>query len=477
MAGQHARRSPSGSPAWTLCPAKLNREAGIPDVGDKTAADRGTICHDLSARVLNGEDWVLNAAAGKHALVEQDTGQVIYRGPSKPEPSVYEVDDDIIDSARRYVEFVRDLAKGGELMIEQKVEIGHITGEGRWVRDGETISTDASDQYAEALGATWMPATGTSDSVILFPDEICITDLKSGREVVYAKYAIDESVARITGKPVGSWMPNPQLVMYAEGARNKYWMWLEDIKRVRMIICQPPLDHVDEYVIDIDEFMWWVEWISERAKATLDPNAPAIPGEKQCKYCRAAATCSELADACMQEALDAFETIGQDDIVTAYKPREIDLQELPRVYGLLDMIEDWCKKIRGRMYLELAAGTLGPGCGWKLVQGRKGNRYFEDESVAQVAMRDAGIKEHELWTKKLIGPAKAEDILGKKSDAFAKLKPLIRQDDGKFTVAPEYDERPAVESNKDAADAFDDETAIGGASAGSDADDLADYFN
>lgn len=444
MAGQHARRSPSGSPAWTLCPAKLNREAGIEDVGDKSAADRGTICHDLSARVLQGEgDHLIDTAAGKHALVEQDTGQVIYRGPSKPEPSVYEVDDDIVDSARRYVEFVRDLAKGGELMVEQRVSIEHITGE-----EG---------------------AKGTSDAVILYDEEICIADLKSGREVVYAKYAIDEAVAKITGKPVGSWMPNPQLVMYGEGARNEFVLWMRgDLKRVRMIICQPPLDHVDEYVLDIDEFMWWVEWISARAKLTLDPNAPAIPGEKQCKYCRAASTCSELAQAALNEALTDFDPPT---------PRDVELQDLPRVYGLLDMIEDWCKKIRGRMYLELTSGTLGAGCGWKLVQGRKGNRYFEDDNAAQVAMREAGIKEHEMWTKKLIGPAKAEDILGKKSEGFAKLKPLIKQDDGKFTVAPEYDERPAVESNKDAADAFNDETAIGVASAGEDADDLAAYFN
>lgn len=458
MAGAHAKRSPSGSPAWTLCLAKLNREAGILDLSDKTAANRGTICHDISARVLQGDEWAIDAAAGKNAAVDEATGDVTYRMPDAP--GGYPVDQDIIDSARAYTRLVKDLAIGGQLEVEQRLSIEHITGE--------------------------IGAKGTSDAVILFPDrryspafvsadqtrgaEICVTDLKSGREVVYAKVVIDQALSDVTGRPVGSLMPNTQLVMYASGAVRVHSMW-HDITHVRLMIVQPPLDHVDEIVLTIAEFNWWVDWIKARAELSKDPNAPATPGEKQCKYCRFASQCPELRDFAINTALANFDEPGQVPAT-----RAVTSSELPKIYGALDLIESWCSSMRHRMFMELNSGTLDERCGWKLVKGRKGNRYWTDRDEVRRKMEAAKLNRDEMYTApELISPTTADGNLAKaKPDLWAELSKYIGQPDGKLTVAPTSDERPAVSPANNAIACFDTPAESGTAGP---TVDLSGYFN
>jgi hypothetical protein len=432
VAGAHAKRSPSGSPAWTLCLAKLNREAGIPDLRDKSEAEKGTICHDISARVLQGESWAIEATLGKNALVNDATGDVLYRMPSAGTVDGHTVDQNIVNSARAYTGFVQQLAIGGELAIEQPVPIDHITGE--------------------------KGAKGTSDAIILFPErapgtgaEVCVVDLKSGREPVFAKTAIDEALAAVTGQVVGSWMPNTQLVMYASGSVIKHMLW-HNIKRVRLIIVQPPLDHVDEVVLTIDEFVWWVDWIRQRAELSKDPKAPATPGEKQCKYCRFAVNCPELKEFSIATALANFDSPGQTPVV-----RAVSSAEMPKIYGVLDLIEGWCQSMRHRMFMELNSGTLDERSGWKLVRGRLGNRYWTDEERAKALMEQAGTAHALMYgPPQLISPTTADGNFAKTNPKlWENLKAIVDRADGKLTVAPVSDERPAVRPAHDAISAFD----------------------
>jgi hypothetical protein len=110
--------------------------------------------------------------------------------------------------------------------------------------------------------------------------------------------------------------------------------------------------------------------------------------------------------------------------------------------------------VRKRAHKELAEGRAVPG--YKLVLGKKGARAWEDEAAAEAAMKAMRLKQDQMYQFKVISPTTAEKLLAKESPRrWATLQKLITQSDGKPTVAPASDARPALEV-KPVADDFAD---------------------
>jgi hypothetical protein len=264
------------------------------------------------------------------------------------------VDEEMIECVESYVAFVRELAIGGTLHVEQRLSIEHITGEPN--------------------------AKGTSDSVILFPGEIAVADLKGGFGKVLAKKALREPMTLPNGV-VTHTKPNTQLVMYADAARVEH-EFFHDFQRVRIIIVQPRLSHVDEHVMEIDEFIGWVEWIRQQAEATRGENPVAVPGEDQCQWCKAF-PCADVTELAMREALDDFEDT----------PRVVPLHDLGRLKRLIPVFQQFCSWIDSRVRAELEAGREVDG--FKLVEGDMGDRKWQDDRAAIEALDAFGLLQSE----------------------------------------------------------------------------------
>ena len=141
------------------------------------------------------------------------------------------------------------------------------------------------------------------------------------------------------------------------------------------------------------------------------------------------------------------------------KPATANADLLAEAMSKADLIEGWVKAVRAETESKLLAGVGIPG--WKLVQGKKGNRAWSSKEQAEEALKAMRIKHDAMYDYSVISPTTAEklakaEVIGPRQ--WPKLQALITQADGKPSVAPESDKRPALVMSAVAED-FDDVTA------------------
>ena len=90
----------------------------------------------------------------------------------------------------------------------------------------------------------------------------------------------------------------------------------------------------------------------------------------------------------------------------------------------------------------LILGTEVPG--FKLVEGKQGNRAWVDQAKAEAALKALRLKADDMYDKKLISPTTAEKLLKTDPKKWAKLQELITRASGKPSVAPSSDKRPEL---------------------------------
>jgi len=316
--------------------------------------------------------------------------------------TVLTLDEEQARAVQVYVDHVRAIveATNGALLVEQRVSIEHLTGE--------------------------KGAEGTADAVILTPDELIVLDAKFGRGVEVAAEN------------------NPQLMMYAHGVLKAHELAYE-FSRVRIGIVQPRLGAAPEWTLSPYELEEFAATVLEAANSTRWPDAELIPSPGGCRWCRAKATCPALRSA----VLDDFDTVV---------PEKAGDTELARVMTNADMIEKWVKAIRAEVERRLLAGEPVPG--YKLVQGKRGNRAWSDTEAAEALMKSMRLKIEQMYNLSLISPTSAEKlskaaVIGPRQ--WIRIQELITQPEGTPSVAPVSDKRPALVTSAVVSD-FDDVT-------------------
>lgn len=439
----HARLSPSGAHRWMPCPGSVVLEAGFPDTSS-TYADEGTAAHFLATVCLNAGHDAAAEIGRTICLVESLEGHSEeFKDALGDLPatsfirSEFQIDSVMAGHVQTYVDAVRQYAAGGQLMVEQRVE------------------------FSDAIGVPGQ--FGTSDAVILTADgeEIQVHDLKYGQGEKVEAFKLD---AR------GFQTFNPQLALYALGALAEFGL-VGDFKRVRVVIHQPRLNHVSEFdgtVEDLQEFAEAARVAAHRVSAAQEYQGKwnelhdnyLAPGEEQCRFCKAKSKCPKLTAHVLEtvagDFIDVSQPIAEQIAARCSVPLVHDNEHLGRLRASVSLIEGWCKAVCEQTDQELQAGRPVPG--WKLVEGRAGNRKWSNEQEAEATLKAMRIKHGQMYDYKLISPttaeklAKAEEIGPRQ---WPKLQALITRADGKPTVAPATDPRPAI-SVQPIVDVFDD---------------------
>lgn len=91
--------------------------------------------------------------------------------------------------------------------------------------------------------------------------------------------------------------------------------------------------------------------------------------------------------------------------------------------------------------------------GYKVVEGREGNRKWTDEAVVLKTLTDAGLTAEEVTETRLLSPAAMDKALGKKRAAEL-LTDYIDRSPGAPAVVPETDKRPALDRLAEAQNDF-----------------------
>mgnify|MGYP000066842558 FL=1 len=104
------------------------------------------------------------------------------------------------------------------------------------------------------------------------------------------------------------------------------------------------------------------------------------------------------------------------------------------------LIEGWITAVRAEVERRLLAGVHVEG--YKLVQGKQGNRAWTSKVEAEAMLKSFKCKLDQMYKQSLISPTDAEKLLEKDSPArWKKLAPLISRSPGSPSVAPTSDKR------------------------------------
>lgn len=427
MPEAHSKYSASRFEADMLCPGRRVLERGQPN-RSSVYADEGTAAHEVLSMALT-EDRPAAAYLGREIRV------------SKTDPNdTIAVTDDMVAAVQVAIDNIRDIVGDGMLLSEQRV------------------------CYASYIGVPDDEGWGTSDIIAARGDELQVHDYKHGQGV------------RVDAED------NEQMKLYGLGALVAVNDLLGPFKTVRLVIHQPRIHHApSEWTIAVEELESWGRSTARSAVATMRNAETATreeleavflrPGEKQCKFCRAKALCPRLRNevattvfVAKPAAPDEFEALPAT-VVQHVKPA--DSAWLSAALGKVDVIEDWCKAIRAEVERRLLAGDTVPG--FKLVQGKQGNRAWKSAAEAEAVLKAMRLKQDQMYDFSLISPTSAEKLAPKfdkdgrvkpGQDAtpigerqWKKLQTLIVRPPGKTHVAPLSDERPAIEV-KPVADEF-----------------------
>lgn len=253
---------------------------------------------------------------------------------------------------------------------------------------------------------------GTGDCVIIGDGTLHVIDYKHGKGV---EVMADN---------------NPQMMCYALGALYLF-DGIYDISEVSMTIFQPRRENVSTFVMKKEDLYSWAETVlAPTAKLAFDGEGEFKAGS-HCQFCRVKAICRKRMEYNMEMAKYDFEM-----------PATLEEAEIAVILTKADELVAWATDVKEYALQQAVSGTHYDG--FKVVEGRSNRKYTDEDAVAEV-VKNAGKDPYE---KKLLGITAMTSVLGKKK--FEELLgAFVYKPQGKPTLVPESDKRPAINTAKE----------------------------
>jgi hypothetical protein len=391
-----------------LCPGSIREEAKYPEQESGEAAADGTHSHTLlETCIKSGMDAALYV------------GQSLFDHEGQ-----FKIDADRAARVQIAIDYIREQSLNGmsKIISESKVDPAFLLGR-----------SDLS---------------GTVDIQIIGGNVLELIDYKDGMGIVSAE-------------------GNMQLEQYAYGVLAGYKLPVNGtypFDYVRMTIIQPKLalrgmNPITSHTVTVRSLLDNMGTIITQAAATDKPDAPLVPGESQCKFCRAKGSCSALASNVMKEVGIMFQPVVNQTLDVAQQsadkdPSTMDDGQIRQIMEAAPLMRQLLEGVEKEALRRLEAGqTI---AGLKLVNGRGSRVWALSEEETADKLVKMGIPKSAIYETKLVTPAKAEKLTWEKKGEKVTLseRQLSRMEQeyvtklaGKLTVVPESDSRPAVITN------------------------------
>ena len=325
-----------------------------------------------------------------HALCEYKLRQALGMEATDPTENLTWFNEEMSDCATGYAAYVLEQVEAAkQSCADPVVLIEQRVDFSRWVESG----------------------FGTADCILIADGTLQIIDYKHGLGVLVSAEE------------------NPQMQCYALGALELFDA-IYDIDSVRMTIYQPRRENVSSYELSKDELYRWADDVLKpTADLAFAGDGNFLCGE-WCGFCKAKHDCRARADANMELARYDFKL-----------PPLLTDEEVEEILARADDLVSWAADIKEYALQQAISGKEWHG--WKLVEGRSNRRYTNETAVAG-AVTDAGFDPYE---HKVLGVTAMQKLLGK-SRFDEILAAYIEKPQGKPTLVPESDKRPAMNTAK-----------------------------
>jgi hypothetical protein len=422
----HAKLSPSKRSRWALCPGSIREEAKYPDEGSGPAAIDGTHSHTLLEHCVN------------LALSDptKEIGQTFADHDGE-----FVVDKDRAARVKVAIDYIKSrvtvLDGAAYVLSESKVDPAFLLG-----RNDLSGTVDV-----QIVQIGWTEGAGVVEGSTLE-----LIDYKDGMGIVSAK-------------------GNLQLEQYAYGVLAGYKLPVNGIypfSTVRMTIIQPKLamrgmNAINSHDVSVADLLANMGTIVKQAAATDQPDAPLVPGDSQCKFCRAKGSCAALASNVMKEAGIMFQPVVSNTLDIAQQsadkePSTMDDAQIAQIMEAAPLMRQLLEGVEKEALRRLKAGQSIAGL--KLVNGRGSRTWSLTEEEIATRLIKMGVPKGNVYETKLVSPAKAEKLTWEKTKAGEKVKMQLSDRQlktmnteyvtklaGALIVAHESDERPAVIMN------------------------------
>jgi hypothetical protein len=358
-----------------------------------SSADRWLHCPPsvrLSERFEdNGSIYALEGTCA-HALAEYKLRKALGYPADDPTENLDFYNEEMDEATDGYVSYVLEQVQAAkETCADPTVMVEQRVDFSHWVKQG----------------------FGTADALVIADGTLHIIDLKYG-----------------TGIEVSA-EDNPQLKCYALGALSLF-DGIYDIDDIALHIYQPRRQNISEWQLPkIDLLTWAEEVLKPAANLAWDGKGNFSCGD-WCRFCKSKNICRARAEENLKLAQHDFKL-----------PPELSDAEIEVILSKVDGLVSWASDIKEYALQKALSGKEWHG--FKLVEGRSVRKYTDETSVAK-AVADAG---YDPYEKKLLGITAMQKMLGK--NRFEELlTAYIEKPQGKPTLVPDSDKRPAMNTAK-----------------------------
>lgn len=358
-----------------------------------SSSDRWLHCPPSARLCESYEDKGSDYAAegtDAHALCEYKLRKALGLPAEDPTENLTWFNEEMNDCATGYAAYVLEQVEAAKhVCADPVVLIEQRVDFSRWVEGG----------------------FGTADALIIADGTLKICDYKHGLGVLVRA------------------QENPQLMCYALGALELFDK-IYDIETVSMTIYQPRRDNVSTFeMLKDDLYRWADEVLKPTAELAFAGDGNFLCGE-WCGFCKAKTDCRARAEANLELARYEFK----------FPPLLTD-EDIEEILTKVDELVSWASDIKEYALRQAISGK--EWSGWKLVEGRSNRRYTDEAKVADT-VRQEGLDPFE---HKVLGVTAMQKLLGK--TRFEELlSAFIEKPQGKPTLVPESDKRPAMHTAK-----------------------------